>query len=443
MNISQATAVSPNLVLERGKQSLVHDPLEGDESKITLVRARGSSVWDDQGREYLDCTSQAWSNNLGANDPRVVEAAIAQLREITHARPNFNTIPLLTLTSKLREISPGDLNRIGYCLHGSLAVEMAIKLAYKNRPGRHNVIVLQDAYHGRSLTTMAASWPHPNNPFLPIQPRFTRVPHPDPYRPRFGIDVETESKLCLQLLEDTIQKGVDGGVVAIMMEPILGNGGHIELPRSFLKGVREICDRFDIILIWDEIQSCFGRTGEMFASDYYNIVPDIMTFGKGVGGGFPLAGIMASERLTGFDSGEDALTFGQFPVAMAAAVATLDAIISDDLCKKARDHGAYATQRLHEMADRHRLIGNIRGPGLFVSVELVKDRTTKEPAPRAASEVYRRGVEKGVLFGESRYAGLGNLIKIKPPLDCSHEQMSFALDVFDDVLGSIEADGIA
>lgn len=168
MNISQATAVSPNLVLERGKQSLVHDPLEGDESKITLVRARGSSVWDDQGREYLDCTSQAWSNNLGANDPRVVEAAIAQLREITHARPNFNTIPLLTLTSKLREISPGDLNRIGYCLHGSLAVEMAIKLAYKNRPGRHNVIVLQDAYHGRSLTTMAASWPHPNNPFLPI-----------------------------------------------------------------------------------------------------------------------------------------------------------------------------------------------------------------------------------------------------------------------------------
>jgi 4-aminobutyrate aminotransferase-like enzyme len=435
MNISQQ--------LESGKRSLVHDPREGDDNKITLVRAKGSLVWDDNGREYLDCTSQAWSNNLGANDPRVIDAAIAQIREITHARPNFNTIPLLQLTAKLREISPGDLNRIGYCLHGSLAVEMAIKLAYRNRPGRYNVIVLQDSYHGRSLTTMAASWPHPNNPFLPIQPRFTRVPHPDPYRPRIGLDLEEDSKLCLSLLEDTIMKGVDGGVVAIMMEPILGNGGHIELPLSFLRGVREICDRFDIILIWDEIQSCFGRTGKMFAADYYGIVPDIMTFGKGIGGGFPLAGIMASDKLDSFEAGEDALTFGQFPVAMAAAVATIDAIIADDLCKKARDHGAYATQRLHEIADRRKLIGNIRGPGLFVSIELVKDRKTKEPALHAAGEVYKRGLKKGVLFGESRYAGLGNLIKIKPPLDCTHEQMSLALDVLDEVLGSIEADGIA
>lgn len=441
MNISQTAFDIKEMDL--GKRSLVHDPRTGDQGKITLVRAKGSLVWDDKGREYLDCTSQAWSNNLGANDPRVIEAAIAQMREITHARPNFNTIPLLALTARLRELSPSDLNRIGYCLHGSLAVEMAMKLAFKNRPGHHNVIILQDAYHGRSLTTMAASWPHPNNPFLPIQPRFTRVPHPDPYRPRQGLDVEADSKLCLGLLEDTIRKGVDGGVVAIMMEPILGNGGHIELPLSFLKGVREICDRFGIILIWDEIQSCFGRTGEMFAADYYGVVPDIMTFGKGIGGGFPLAGIMASEKLEKFDAGEDALTFGQFPVAMAAAVATIDAIISDDLCKKARHLGAYATQRLHEIADRRSLIGDIRGPGLFVSVELVKDRKTKEPAPRAASEVYRRGVEKGVLFGESRYAGLGNLIKVKPPLDCTHEQMSFALDVLDEVLGSIEADGIA
>ena len=426
---------------ERGKRSLIHDPVEGDKNKITLVRARGSLVWDDQGREYLDFTSQAWSNNLGANDPRVVEAAIAQLREIVHARPNFNTLPLLTLTAKLRDISPGDLNRIGYCLHGSLAIEMAIKLAFKNKPDRHNIIVLQDAYHGRSLTTMAASWPHPNNAFLPIQPRFTRVPHPDPYRPRLNLDVEADSRLCLQLLEDTISKGVDGGVAAIMMEPILGNGGHIELPRSFLLGVRNICDKFGIVLIWDEIQTGFGRTGKMFAADYYGIVPDIIAFGKAIGGGFPLAGIMASERLDGFEAGDDALSFGQFPVAMAAANATIDAIINDNLCDKARDLGVFATDRLREIMGRRRLIGNIRGPGLFVSVELVKDRITKEPAPKAATEVYKRGLEKGVLFGESRYAGLGNLIKLKPPLDCTREQMAFALGVLDEVLGAIEESG--
>ena len=431
-------------MLEQGKTSLIHDPREGDKSKITLVRAKGSLVWDDKGREYLDCTSQAWSNSLGANDDRVVEAAIAQLRELTHARPNFNTIALLQLTAKIRELSPGDLNRIGYCLHGSLAVEMAIKLAFKNRPGARHVIVLQDAYHGRSLTTMAASWPHPNNPFHALQPHcFVRVPHPDAYRPRMGMDVEAESKLCLHLLEETILKSVDGPVAAMMLEPIPGNGGHIELPVSYLKGIREICDRHNIVLIFDEIQSCFGRTGEMFASDLFGVIPDIMTFGKGIGGGFPLAGIIASDKLGEFTSGEDALTFGQVPVAMAAAVATLDAIVADDLCGKARSLGAFATQRLHEMYDRHPLMGNIRGPGLFVSIDLVKDRHTKEPAQKAAAEVYRRGVGKGVLFGESRYAGLGNLIKIKPPLDCSVAQMSHALDVFDAVLGSIEADGIA
>ena len=443
MSISAAQTSELHGVMERGKRSLIHDPRDGDPSKLTLVRARGSHVWDDQGRKYLDCTSQAWSNNLGANDPRVIEAAIAQMREISHARPNFNTVPLLQLSAKLREISPGELNRIGYCLHGSIAVEMAIKAAFKNKPGRHNVIILQDAYHGRSMSTIAASWPHPNNPFLPMQPRFIRVPHPDPYHPRVGLDIETDSRLCLDLLEDTILKGVDGGVVAIMVEPIPGNGGHIDLPVSFLRGIRDICDRHDIILIWDEIQSGFGRTGSMFASDYFGVVPDIMTFGKGIGGGFPLAGILVSERLTGFEPGEDGLTFGNFPVALAAALATIDAIIADDLCGQARSLGAFATQRLHEMAERRKLIGNIRGPGLFVSIELVKDRVTKEPATKAASEVYKRGVKKGVLFGESRYAGLGNLIKIKPPLDCTHEDMAHALDVLDEVLGSIEADGIA
>ncbi len=441
MNAHPLKKSDTQAIIELGKRSLIHDPAEGDPSKITLVRAKGSLVWDDQGREYLDFTSQAWSNNLGANDPRVIEAAIAQLRELTHARPNFNSMPLLRLAAKLREISPGDLNRFGFCLHGSLAAEMAIKLAFKNRPGRHSLIVLQDGYHGRSITTLAASWPHPNNPFLPIQPRFTRVPHPDPYRPRMGMTVEADSQLCLQLLDDTIRKGVDGGVAAIMLEPVLGNGGHVVLPKSFLAGVREVCDRHDIILIWDEIQTGFGRTGRMFASDLYGVVPDIMTFGKGIGGGFPLAGIMASERLTGFAAGEDGLTFGSFPIALAAALVTIDAIIDGDLCQNAHDMGVYATERLRKMAERRKLIGDVRGPGLFCSVELVKDRHTKEPAAKAAAEVYKRALRKGVLFGESLYAGLGNLIKIKPPLDITRAQMTTALDVLDGVLGEIEASG--
>lgn len=425
-----------------GARSLIHDPVEGAD-KLVLTKALGSLVWDIEGKEYIDCTAQAWSNNLGANDPRVLAAAAAQLHELTHARTNFHTPVLLDLTAKLREIGPGDLNRIGYCLHGSIAPEMAMKLALRNRPGTQNVLVLQDGYHGRTLTTMAASWPHPDNRFGPLQPRFTRVPHPNPYRPRLGLAPEDEAQLCLELLEDVIEKGVDGGVAALMMEPIQGNGGHIEFPENYLQGVREVCDRKGVLLIWDEVQTGFGRLGAMFAADHYGLHPDIITFGKAVGGGFPLAGILADQDLEGFAEGDDGLTFGQFPVSLAAALATVNAIEEDGLCERSRLHGEHATSRLLEMQERRSLIGDVRCPGLMVAVELVSDQETREPAPWAAQEVYRLGVERGVLFGESRYAGLGNLIKIKPPLDIKEEQLDRALDVFDEVLGVIEADRAA
>jgi 4-aminobutyrate aminotransferase/4-aminobutyrate aminotransferase/(S)-3-amino-2-methylpropionate transaminase len=425
--------------LELGRRSLIHDPVEGDDGKILLTRARGSLVWDGDGREYIDCTAQAWSNNLGANDERVVEAAVRQLRELTHARPNFNTDAVLQLTAKLVDIAPGTLNRVGYCLHGSNATEMAMKLAFRNRPDAKNLLVLQDAYHGRSLASMAASWPHPGDPFAPLQPRFTRVPHPNPFRPRLGLDPEAEAELCLGLLRDTIEKGVDGGVAALMLEPIQGNGGHIEFPRSYYAGVRDVCDAYGIVLILDEIQTGFGRTGEMFAAEYYDLQPDILVFGKGVGGGFPLAGILADEKLDGFQTGDDQLTFGQFPVSMAAGLATVQAIQDDDLCTQAREHGEHATARLLEMQERHPLIGDVRCPGLMVALELVRDRQTKEPARLESQAVYRLGVERGVLFGEARYAGLGNLIKVKPPLDITREQLDRSLDVLDEVLGVIES----
>jgi 4-aminobutyrate aminotransferase-like enzyme len=421
-----------------GARSMIHDPREGAR-KLNLVRARGSRVWDDTGREYIDCTAQAWSNNLGANDPRVVAAAIAQLEEVTHVRPTYHTPVLLELNAKLREITPAGLNRFGYSLHGSTAVESAMKLALRNRPDRKNILVLEDSYHGRTLATMAASWPHPGDPFASVQPRFTRVPHPYPYRARLGMSPEQESSLCLELLEDTIRKGVDGGVAAVLMEAIQGNGGHVEFPRTYLEGVREVCNRHDVLLIWDEVQTGFGRLGKMFAAEYYGVVPDIIVFGKAIGGGFPLAGIMAHDNLENFLVGDDQLTFGQFPPSLAAGVATVKAIQEDGLCDRAHQHGTHATKRLLEMAERHRLIGEVRCPGLMVGVELVRDRDTKEPATAELQEALVLSEERGVLFGESRYGGLGNFLKVKPPLDIEPELLDQALDVLDEVLGIVEA----
>ncbi|MEY9836887.1 aspartate aminotransferase family protein [Streptacidiphilus sp. EB103A] len=433
-----ADTISPGQVAERGRRALLHEPAGGDPGKLTLVRARGSLVWDDQGREYIDCTAQAWSNNLGANDPRVIAAAEAQLHRITHARPTFHTPVLLELAEAVVAVAPDGLDRVGFTLHGSMAVEMAFKLALRNRPGAQHIITLQDAYHGRSLATMAASWPHPNNVFGPLQPRFTRVARPDLYRPRAGLTPEADADLCLGLLRDTIDKGIDGEVAAIVYEPIQGNGGHNEYPDNWHRGLRQLCDEYGILLIADEVQTGFGRTGTMWACQYYGIEPDMIVFGKGVGGGFPLAGVLAKAEHARFVAGDDQLTFGQFPVAMAAGLATVRAILADDLPARAAEHGHYATRRLLDMQQRHPLIGDVRCPGLMVSLELVRDRQTKEPAPQETTEVFRRALERGVILGESRYGGRGNLIKVKPPLDIERDQLARALDVLEDVIGEVE-----
>jgi 4-aminobutyrate aminotransferase/4-aminobutyrate aminotransferase/(S)-3-amino-2-methylpropionate transaminase len=248
---------------------------------------------------------------------------------------------------------------------------------------------------------------------------------------------QADADLCLGLLRDTIDKGIDGDVAAIVYEPIQGNGGHNEYPDNWHRGLRQLCDEYGILLIADEVQTGFGRTGKMWACQYYGIEPDMIVFGKGIGGGFPLAGVLARTEHARFVAGDDQLTFGQFPVAMAAGLATVRAIVEDDLPARAAEHGRYATQRLLDMQQRHPVIGDVRCPGLMVSLELVKDRRTKEPATQETAQVFQRALERGVILGESRYGGRGNLIKVKPPLDIERDQLSRALDVLDIVVGEV------
>ncbi len=430
------TPVTEDLI--QGRKALIRGWSTGVEPEMILVRAKDALVWDQDGNEYIDCTAQAWSNNIGASDPRVVEAAFAQARDITHVRSNYDSIPLLRLAKRLSDLAPGDLNRVGFCLHGSLAVEMAMKIAMKNRPGAGPFITLYDGYHGRSLATMAASWPHVNNDFRPYMTNVVRVPSPYVYRCPLGHDAAACVAECAAILRTTIEKGTNGRPAAVIMEPIQGNGGQVEFPREYYHEVRRICDETGTLLIWDEIQTAFGRVGAMFAAEYYGVTPDIVVFGKAIGGGFPLAGILIREGLDGFDPGDDALTFGQFPVSLAAAVAMLDVLDEDDLLAKCRAIGEYATSSLQELAGRHPLIGDIRGPGLMIGVELVRNRVTKEPAVAETTNVYKRAMSRGVIFGTSRYGGIGNVVKIKPSLTITRPQMDRVLSVFDEVLGELE-----
>ncbi len=425
--------------LNKGREALLGGWSSGSEPNVIFTKARGSTIWDSQGKEYLDFTSQAWSNNVGASDPRIVEAAFAQARDLSHIRSNYDSVPLLRLASALTEVAPEPLNKVAFCLHGSLAIESAVKLALKNGPRNGQVIVLNDSYHGRSLATMALSWPHSERSFDLMSTPPIRVRQPYAYRAPDGVTPAEWAARCADELRSAIKAEAFRKPSAFIMEPVQGNGTQLDFPREYYHYVRDICTELDVILIFDEIQTGYGRTGEMWASDYYGVVPDILAFGKGAGGGFPLAGILASDQLEGFAPGDDALTFGENPVSLAAGVATLEVLKADNLIQNAAEMGQYATAALKGLQTQHPLIGDVRCPGLLIGVELVRDRTTKEPATDEALEVYRRAMELGVIFGTTKYAGLGNVVKFKPPLCVTRQEVDTALAVFDRVLTEIES----
>ena len=423
--------------LADGRAALLSGWSSGSEPGLVITRASGALVWDSKGNEYLDCTSMAWSNNIGASRPEVVEAAFAQARELSHLRSNFDSIPLLLLAKAMTQAAPGDLNKVGFTLHGSLAVEMAMKLAMANRPGHTGPwLALADGYHGRSLASMGLGWPHPNRAFDRVFPPVLRIPQPYAYRS--GRTEADEVDYCIAELRDAITRRATGLPPALFMEPVQGNGTQLDFPRRYYHEVRQVCDEHGILLVFDEVQTGFGRTGKMWAAEHYGVIPDILVFGKGVGGGFPLAGVLASTRLAGFQPGDEALTFGEFPVSLAAGLAALQVLYRDGLLQACTDMGNYATTALRQMKARHRLIGDIRGPGLLIGIELVRDQQTREPAATETLQVYRRALDLGVIFGTTRYAGLGNVVKVKPPFTITRTQMDRVLEVLDQVLTAVE-----
>lgn len=425
--------------LERGRKALLGGwSATGTTTNMVVTRAQGSKVWDVDGNEYVDLTSQAWSNNIGASDKRVMDAAYRQSLELSHLRSNYDSIALLKLADKLTSIAPEGLEKVSFNLHGSLAIETAVKLAFKNSAVPGPIITLNDAYHGRSFAGMGLSWPHSERKFDQFIPSVIRVRQPYVYHAPEGVSPAEWAARCADELREAIRACHTNKPSAFIMEPVQGNGTQLDFPREYYQLVRDICTEEGIFLIFDEIQTGFGRTGKMWAAEYYGVTPDILVFGKGAGGGYPLAGVLARKDLIGFASGDDALTFGEFPPSLAAGLETISIIESDGLLQNCTAMGEYATGKLKEMQTRHPLIGEVRCPGLLIGVELVLDRVTKEPALKQTIEVYNRGLEKGVIFGETRYAGLGNVVKFKPPLIITREEMDVALAAFDEILTELE-----
>lgn len=415
-----------------GRQALLSGSV-GGEMPIQIAKARGASFWDQTGREYIDCTSQAWSLNVGACHPKVMAAVKEQLNYFTHVRTSFETMPRLMLSQRLAEIAPGDLNRVNYCLHASNAIEGAMKLAIREHPDRKYFVAPWDSFSGRTLAGISLSYPHPW-PFLNYTGNTVRVPQGYCYRCPYERTYPECDLFCVKMMGEHIENAVDGQPLAFIMEPIEASGGMIDFPKPYHQAIRELCDKYDMLLIWDEVQTGFGRLGTMFASELYGTVPDILCFGKALGGGFPIAGHLSRDGLKGFKPGDHSFTFAHFPVSLVAAIATLRVLEEEGLLERARQVGAYFTQKLLEMKDKYELIGDVRGPGLMLGIELVYNKKTKE---RACKETYQfevEGIKRGVLFGTSKYAGMGNVVKIKPPLVITDAQAEKVMEVFEDIV---------
>jgi 4-aminobutyrate aminotransferase-like enzyme len=399
---------------------------------IVVQRAKGASLWSTDGTEYIDCTSQAWSVNVGHCHPKVVAAATEQIQNFTHIRTSFETVPKLLLAKKLSELGPGRLKKVSFSLTGSDANEGAIKLAMRNRPG--NLFVsLWDGYHGRTLSTLNMSWPHPNNRFTAFGGPVIRVPQAYCYRCPFHLSHPSCGLECVNFAKLSILKNAAEPPVAFMMEPVQGSGGMIDFPADYYPAIRKMCDELGMLLVWDEIQTGFGRVGDWFAANIYKTVPDILILGKGLGGGFPLFGMLAREDLKSFEPGDHSFTFAHFPVSMAAALASIEAIEEENLLERARRIGAMFTDGLKGLKDKYELIGDVRGPGLMIGIELVKSKKTKEPAREETHRFVNEGLKRGVIFGEAKYLNLGNVVKIKPPMVISETQVEQVLGVFEEI----------
>jgi 4-aminobutyrate aminotransferase-like enzyme len=404
-----------------------------------LVEGKGCVITDIDGKTYIDCQSQAWALNAGHGNEAIMKAAFEQGTLLAHCRPIHDTFPRTRLIEKLVEIAPGDLKKVGFALGGSSASESALKLAMVNKPEAMNFITLYNAWHGNSLATIDASWTPTltkhrhygfGMKFRPFLGNFLRVPNPYCYRCYFGESYPNCKLTCAKVLELTIEKAATGPVAAVYLEPLQGVGGQVPCPVEYLREVRRICDKFGVLLMYDEVQTAFGRMGTMFAADYYGVMPDVIAMAKGMGNGWPIGGILASTKLKSFDSdGEDAYTCMNNAMIHAAALANIRYIQENKLCENAKAMGDFISSALRQLQKKYPQIGDVRGPGLHIGVEFVVDPETKEPADDLTLAVYNKAMEKGVFFGLS--GAIGNVLKIKPPLNITKPLAERVLEVFE------------
>ena len=402
---------------------------------LVIAKGRGAVVEDVDGNVFLDCTAGIAVASTGHSHPDVVQAITDQAQKFLHMS---GTDFYYELQARLGE-EIGDLvpmagpHRSFFSNSGTEANEAALKLA-KFTTGRHNVMAFFGAFHGRSMGSLSltASKVRQRQGFGPLLPGVYHAPYPDTYRS--GLSADATADRCIDFIEQQLFVHLvsPDEVAAIVVEPIQGEGGYIVAPDSFLERLRAIATRYGIHLIVDEVQSGMGRTGKMFAIEHTKVSPDIVTIAKGIASGLPLGITTAASSLMGqWPPGAHASTFGGNPVSCAAAVATIK-LLRESLVKNAEVVGSYLIDGARALMDKHPLIGDVRGRGLMVGIELVRDRGTKERATAERDALVRECFRRGLLvLGAGR-----NAIRLSPPLVLTKQEADIALQILDEALGA-------
>ena len=401
---------------------------------LVVDRGEGAIVTDVDGNRFLDCNAGIAVVATGHCHPRVVKAIQDQAARLIHmSGTDFYYSNMVDLAEKLASIAPGGTaRRVYFGNSGTEAVEAALKLA-RYHSGRHRFIAFTGAFHGRTMgaLSLTASKAVQRRGFGPLVPGVHHIPYAYCYRCAYGKTPDTCAVECATIIEAQLVKTVAPAdeVAAIVLEPVQGEGGYIVPPPKFIEELERIARKFGMLLIFDEVQSGMGRTGKMWAADHFGVAPDILAVAKGIASGMPLSATIARAEIMHWPPGSQASTFGGNPVSVAASVATIE-LLESELIGHAAKIGEYMMDRMRSWPHRFVNVGDVRGLGLMLAFELVKDKQTREAFPELRNRLVERAFEQGLLVlgaGESS-------IRLSPPLILTKDQADFALGVLEECL---------
>jgi taurine---2-oxoglutarate transaminase len=412
--------------------------VQGSLTPLTVTGARGSWFFDSDGNRHLDLGGQLAYVNVGHGHPKVVDAIRRQAAELPVIGPNFANLPASRLAEMLAEVTPGDLNRTFFTNGGAEAIEYAIRIA-RQVTGRHKVVTRYQSYHGSTLGAISATGENRRTYAEPGATGFVKTLDPYRYRCPFCAGREACTLACADAVEQTLAGEGPETVAAVIVEPVTGLSGLVPPPDGYLRRLRELCDRHGILLVFDEVITGFCRTGSWFAAQTYGVTPDLMTVAKGITSGYvPLGATIVSDRVAGYFDDHylgAGLTYSAHPLACAAGCATLEVYLEEDLAARAARTGERLLAGVRELADRHPCVGDVRGVGMLACLELVRDRTTREPlSPQRTETVVSpamQEVRRAILARRAWPLFRWNLIGLTPPLNLTDEELAEGLAAID------------